>query len=63
MIEHNVKVNEDQTEWRLFGKRHREDVPALEHNVKVNEDQTEWRLFGKRHREDVPAVEHFAGRK
>lgn len=53
--EYTVKVFEiGDKEWRLTGKLHREDGPAVEYadGTKV------WYLNGKLHREDGPAVEH-----
>jgi hypothetical protein len=46
-------------EWRLNGKRHREDGPAVE---LANGDKW-WYLNGKYHREDGPAVERADGVK
>jgi len=46
-------------EWRLNGKRHREDGPAIED---PNGDKY-WYLNGKRHREDGPAFEWANGKR
>ena len=46
-------------EWRLNGKRHREDGPACE----LANGTKEWWLNGKYHREDGPAIEYANGRK
>jgi len=46
-------------EWRLNGKLHREDGPAVEC---ANGDKV-WFLNDKRHREDGPAVECANGNK
>jgi hypothetical protein len=50
---------EDRVEYRLNGKLHREDGPAVEwfNNYKI------WYKNGKRHREDGPAVEYLDGTK
>ena len=45
--------------WRLDGKRHREDGPAIE-----GADGTKsWFLHGKLHRENGPAIEYANGNK
>jgi hypothetical protein len=56
-IKHEVKVysNGDKY-WRLNGKLHREDGPAVECS-----DYKSWWLNGIRHREDGPAVEYSGG--
>ena len=46
-------------EWRLNGKRHREDGPACE----LANGTKEWWLNGKYHREDGPAIEYANGDK
>ena len=46
-------------EWRLNGKVHREDGPAIE---RANGEK-EWCLNGKLHREDGPAIEYSNGAK
>jgi len=51
--EHGIKL------WRLNGKRHREDGPAVE----WPDGRKWWYLHGKYHREDGPAVEWPNGRK
>ena len=49
--------NNRRTEWRLNGKLHRKDGPAVEW---ANGNKW-WYLNGKRHREDGPALEGFYG--
>ena len=49
----------DRVEYRLNGKLHREDGPALEF---ANGDK-EWWIDGKLHRLDGPAVEWVDGSK
>jgi len=56
---YQVEVNEAGTFWRLNGKLHREDGPAIE----WSDGHKEWWLNGKRHREDGPAVEFADGAK
>ena len=46
-------------EWRLNGKLHREDGPAVENAYGYKE----WLLNGQYHREDGPAVEFADGSK
>ena len=46
-------------EWKLDGKLHREDGPAIEYSNGVKE----WYLDNKRHREDGPAMEYPNGAK
>jgi len=46
-------------EWRLNGKLHRTDGPAIEWTG----GSKEWRLNGKLHRTDGPAVEMADGSK
>jgi hypothetical protein len=46
-------------EWRLNGKYHREDGPAVEYPGGTKQ----WWLNGKYHREDGPAVEYANGTK
>ena len=59
-IEYKVRVYGNGTkEWRLDGKRHREDGPAVE---EANGTKF-WHLNGERHREDGPAVEGADGYK
>jgi hypothetical protein len=43
------------TVWRLNGKYHREDGPAVTHP----DGYKAWYQYGKYHREDGPAVEEF----
>jgi hypothetical protein len=60
MIEYTVKVYPSGDKaWRLNGKLHREDGPAIEcaNGTKF------WYLNGERHREDGPAVETSDGKK
>jgi len=45
--------------WKLNGKAHREDGPAIEY---ASGDKSWW-LHGKLHREDGPTVEHRNGHK
>ena len=59
MIEYQVKVFEDGTEWILNGKRHREDGPAREYTNGTKF----WYRDGKCHREDGPAMEYADGSK
>jgi hypothetical protein len=54
----NITVEIDQHGaklWKLNGRLHRIDGPAIEHS---NGD-TEWYLDGKTHREDGPAVNYI----
>ena len=57
MITYTVTVDGARTEWRLNGKLHREDGPAIE----TASGTKEWRLNGNLHREDGPAVEWSNG--
>ena len=58
MIEYTVKVNKiGDTFWKLNGKRHREDGPAIEYAS----GSKHWFINGKRHREDGPAIEFVGG--
>jgi hypothetical protein len=59
MIEYQVKVYNNRTEWYLNGELHREDGPAIEF---ANGDKL-WHLNGELHREDRPAVEFANGYK
>jgi len=43
--------------WRLNGKTHREDGPAIEYR----DGSGLWFLNGQHHREDGPAVEYASG--
>ena len=45
-------------EWRINGKRHREDGPAIE----GSNGNKAWYLNGKLHREDGPAIEYHDGK-
>lgn len=49
--------------WRLNGKLHRTDGPAVIWVDGLNEWCEEWWLNGKRHRTDGPAVIWFDGLK
>jgi hypothetical protein len=59
-IKYEVKVytNGDK-HWRLNGKLHREDGPAVE----ASDGCKAWYLNGLRHREDGPAIERSNGNK
>ena len=59
MIEYTVKVYDDRTEWRLNGKLHREDGPAID---SANGDEG-WYLSGKYHRIGGPAIKWISGYK
>ena len=60
MIEYTVRVYDSgDKSWRLNGKLHREDGPAVEHAS----GSKCWCLDGKLHREDGPAVEWADGYK
>ena len=60
MIEYTVKVDDYGNKyWRLNGKLHREDGPAIEY---ANGNKW-WYLNGKYHREDGPAIEWADGDK
>jgi len=60
MQQPTMTVNRDGTKiWRLDGKLHREDGPAIE----GANGGKEWWLHGGLHREDGPAVEYATGRK
>ena len=54
-----IKKFKDRIEYRVLGKLHREDGPALE----WVDGGKEWYLNGKLHREDGPAVECADGDK
>jgi hypothetical protein len=59
-IKYEVEVFSNGTKyWRLNGKRHREDGPAVEY---TNGNKF-WYLNDKQHREDGPAVEWISGSK
>jgi len=49
----------DRVEYRLYGKLHREDGPAI---IWANGDK-EWYINDKLHREDGPAIESANGDK
>jgi len=49
----------DRVEYRLKGKTHREDGPAIE----WNSGEKEWYLNGQFHREGGPAIESADGTK
>jgi hypothetical protein len=55
--DYNGKGGNRRTEWRLNGKLHREDGPAVE----WADGAKEWYLDGKLHREGGPALEGFSG--
>ena len=58
--EPTLTVESDGTKkWRLNGKLHREDGPAIEHT----DGAKEWFVNGTRHREDGPAIERNDGSK
>jgi hypothetical protein len=50
---------EGDKEWRLHGKLHREDGPAVEYA----NGSKKWYLHGKLHREDGPAIDMDNGTK
>jgi hypothetical protein len=57
-ITYEVKVDDNgDRSWRLNGKLHRENGPAIEW---ANGDRFWW-LNGQLHREDGPAIEYFHG--
>ena len=58
-ITYQVTVNQHATTWKLNGKLHREDGPAIEY---ASGDKY-WCRGGKYHREDGPAIEHPSGDK
>jgi hypothetical protein len=49
----------DRVEYRLRGKLHRTDGPAIEYSSVLKE----WYINGLRHREDGPAIERISGNK
>ena len=58
MIEYTVQVlNNGTRKWRLNGRLHREDGPAVEYASGARQ----WYLNGKCHREDGPAFEYADG--
>ena len=60
MIKYTVEVYESgHKSWRLNGKLHREDGPAVE----FVDGSKSWWLNGKKHREDGPAIEFADGDK
>ena len=59
MTTYNVTVNEDGTFWRINGKYHREDGPAIEW---ANGSKL-WYQNGKLHRIGAPAVVNSIGSK
>jgi len=60
MQQPTMTVDEGGTKWwRLKGKLHREDGPAVEYE----NGYKAWFLHDKRHREDGPAVEWADGSK
>ena len=54
-----IEYADGSKEWRLNGKLHRTDGPAIEYA----DGSKEWYLNGKCHREDGPAVEYADGTK
>lgn len=59
-IEYTVRIRDNgDRDWRLNGKLHRADGPAVEYS---NGDK-EWFLNDLRHREDGPAFEGVGGHK
>jgi hypothetical protein len=59
-MDNNPIINERGTKrWRLNGKYHRIDGPAIE----FEDGGKEWYLNGERHRVDGPAVEDVDGHK
>jgi len=56
--EMTINANGDK-EWKVDGKLHREDGPAIEY---ANGDKA-WHVNGKHHREDGPAIEYTNGYK
>jgi hypothetical protein len=62
-IKYEVTVYEDGTKsWRLNGKRHREDGPAIEYSGGAIGAKF-WCLNDELHREDGPAIEYADGDK
>ena len=61
---HIIHINDiyGRTEWRINGKLHREDGPAIEYS-NGNKSWKSWYLNGKLHREDGPTIEWADGRK
>jgi hypothetical protein len=58
-VKYEVTVDRGTARWRLNGKLHREDGPAVE----WADGDKSWWLNGKRHREDGPAVVYATGTK
>jgi hypothetical protein len=58
-ITYQVAVDEYGTEWRLDGKLHREDGPAIERVIGTKL----WYLNDQLHRENGPAIEWANGSK
>ena len=56
-ISYEVEKTPEVTKWRVGGKKHREDGPAIE----WADDRRSWFINGKRHREDGPAIEGHDG--
>jgi hypothetical protein len=54
-----IVVVDGTKEWRLHGKWHREDGPAVE----WADGGKSWFLNGRLHREDGPAIEYSSGTK
>jgi len=60
MIEYKVMVcDSGDKHWYLYGKRHREDGPAIEY---ANGNKS-WYINDELHREDGPALEYTNGDK
>lgn len=59
MIEYQVHVHDNRTEWLLNGLRHRLGGPAVE----FPDGKRVWYEYDKRHRLDGPAVECANGDK
>ena len=59
MKTYEVTVNEEIKEWRMNGKLHREDGPAVE----LADGAKYWYIDGNLHREDGPAIEYANGTK
>jgi hypothetical protein len=58
-ITYEVTVNGYNTEWKLDGKFHREDGPAIE----WADGSKSWWINSQLHREDGPACEYADGSK
>jgi len=49
--------------WKLNGRYHRSDGPAIEYEDGAREWRLKWWLNGKLHRTDGPAIEHADGHR